>query len=267
MASILELHLDISDILTQFEQFEKAQEIIEREIHGLAEATHTHILEEAQHKLHSSRQLFIDNLLPPKKLDEPIWWEIELLKKAVWVDNGIPSGFDMLPGFLRSPKAKGSGDGKYLVIPFKHNKPPSAQTPKQKILSDTIRAELKRQSKISGGKIASYGKLQKNYDGTNKLGLVGRLNLNKPADMRGPTGRPYLWGINIYQKEVMDKKGALFVQKDIMTFRTASAKQSGQLWIHPGVEGKGLLDDGLDFAAREWHNSVKPSILKELGLG
>lgn len=272
------------------ERFEHLSELINTKVDELVarltQATYVHISQEATQKLHSRKDQFFDNFPAPDQLDYHTW-EIKILGKedgknggAVWIDEGLNSGFDLLPGFLNSPKAKQGKNGKYLVIPFKHNKGPSKQTQLQQILTNTIKQELAKKS-------IPYGNLENGPNGP-KIGRLHRMDINRPeqqnkvpvghigpegrpfqvnprpAGQLGPGGRPYLNGLTIYQKEKTNPAGHTVVQKDIMTFRTASESQAGRKWIHPGLTPMKFLDDGALWASSEWDQNLLPELIKEL---
>lgn len=279
----MELFLDLSDFLERYKNLaDQINTKLNDAVAKLTYTTHAHMVEQAQQKLHSRRDIFLKNLPAPSQLDSSLW-EIKLLKPAVWIEEGLKSSFDMLPGFLSSPKAKSGSQGKYLVIPFKHNKGPSKQTPAQQALTAVVKKELSKAG-------VSYGKLDKNPDGSPKAGRLFSTNINKPEQKNqtsagklgpqgrpwqanpkppgqaGPGGRPFLHGLNVYQKEYKSAQGKVKVEKSILTFRTASAKHSGSKWIHPGLEPAGIFDDAIKYASEQWEKSIMPELFKELGI-
>jgi hypothetical protein len=79
------------------------------------------------------------------------------------------------------------------------------------------------------------------------------------AVKQGTTGIPFLQGVRIAQS--MDAKGK--VSKGIFTFRVASSKQRGTgKWVHPGIKAKKFMDEGYDWALREWEDKIKPELLR-----
>ncbi len=273
--------IDISSVIERYSHIaEELTARVEEEVEKLTYATHTHIAEEARTRLHSTRDIFMSNFPEPDQLD-PQLWEIKILGKsnpdavsggATWIEDGLNAGFDMLPGFLASPKAKNGKNGKYLIIPFKHNKGASSQTPVQKFLADTIKKDLgTRKPKIPFG-------LEKNQDGTAQIGLLHKLNIDVPMNKapidkrtdkpwKPSTGSgPLLDGISIQQKESTSAGGSKSTSRDIMTFRTASASQQGQKWLHPGLEPMKFLDEAAKWAQDEWDKNILPKILQEFGI-
>jgi hypothetical protein len=165
-------------------------------------------------------------------------------------------------------------NSRYRVIPFQHNKGPTQQTKTQNELKETIRTEM-------GKRGIPYGKLEMNADGTPKLGKLHSFDIkDKPLKTQngvgqgwgeigkpkvGATGIPFLQGVNVYQTKVKDKSGKESVQKQIMTFRIVSSKHKGTgRWVHPGFEPKKFLQEGYEWALKEWNDKILPQILETL---
>lgn len=236
----------------------------------LAMQTHAHILEEVQEKLHSTREKYV-NALDIQQVDNDTW-VITLKKDAMWIEEGIPPNKDMLDGLLKSQKAKTAKDGsRYLVVPFEHKKGQTSQTPAQKNLTDTIKAEMKKRK-------IPYGKLETDATGKPKTGLLHSFDIMKQpiktghgpgqgkgpvgAVKQGPTGIPFLQGVRVYQHAVKDKQGKEHIQKSIMTFRVASSKHKGTgRWIHPGLEAKKFFDEAAKWAQKEFEDRIRDQIL------
>ena len=238
----------------------------------LAAQTHNHIREQAQNKLHSSRETYLENL---RFYPDDGVWIIELDQKAMWIEEGIPPNKEMIDDLLKSPKAKRSKDGsKYMSIPFKQNKTPTSSTPAQKSLTDTIKAEFKRRK-------IPYGKLEVDASGAPKKGLLHKFDMNQiptplkthngvgqghgpiGAPRQGMTGIPHLQGVRVYQHDVKNPKtGETQTKKSIMTFRTVSSKQKGTgMWVHPGFDAKRFLDDARDWAIEQWSKEFTEKIM------
>ncbi len=264
----LELQFDISEILAKYSELStEIEKAASDGVARLSAMTHAHVTELAQEKLHSLRELFFSKFGPPEQVDANNW-KITIPKSIAFIEEGLKEGYDMLPGFLASPKAKTGKNGKYLIIPFKHNK--GNQTPTQNILAQSIKAEM-TQRKIPTQKI------EKNPDGSVKLGLLHKFNMadpthppNRPSNGKpwqpDATQKPLLWGINVYQQQIKNAQGKQKTEKSVMTFRTASAAHSGTKWIHPGLEKQAFLDKAKVWAEKEWEDNILPDILKELGL-
>lgn len=278
---VLSLVFDFSETLQKYEEIALELEIaISDGIEKLTASVYQHIVEQANQKLKSRKDIFLESLKPPEKIDEHTWM-VELDKKAVWIDDGLPSGFDMLDGLLSSPKAKTGPKGRYLVVPFKHNKAPSKQTKLQQALVSNIKQEFKKKG-------IPFKPLERNPDGSPKLGRLHSMDLQGPKQksqvvppkqgpqgqnyqthprsqgQEGPGGRPYLWGLKVYQKE-QQKGDKLEVQKSIMTFRTASESQRGQKFIHPGLAPASLFSEAYQWAEQQYDIMVD-DIFKKFGI-
>lgn len=235
----------------------------------LALMTHAHIAERVQKELHSSRDKYIEAMDIRPDGDT---WIISLDKSAMWIEEGIEAGHEMIDDLLKSPKAKTAADGsKYMVIPFQHNKGPSQQTAAATNLTDTIRQELKKRQ-------IPYNKIEKDQNGVPKQGLLHKFNImNRPLKThngpgqghggvgevkQGNTGIPFLQGIRVYQKEVKNAKtGKSSIQRSIMTFRIVSSKQKGSgKWIHPGLQAKLFFDEAAQWALELWDKKIKQQL-------
>jgi hypothetical protein len=262
--------LDVSDLLGLADLAEPAKREMKAAGEKLTAMTRAHIVEEANKKLHTRREMYIDGLSHMKLNDTT--WVVNLDAKVRWIDDGM-GAHNMLDDLLKSPKAKTAKDGhKYISVPFRHGpKGPTQMTPAQKNLLDTIKGELKSRK-------IPYGKLEQDATGKPKLGLLHSFDINNAPTkthngpgqgkgpigkvVQGPTGIPLLQGIRIYQREVQNKDGGKSVRKDIMTFRVASSKQQGQgKWDHPGVQGVKLMDEAYEWAKKTWERDIVPQMI------
>lgn len=272
------LNLDISALLNLQKSLEPAvKDSMARAAAKLTEATKAHIIEQANTKLHTRRQKFVEALTVFPIDDKQGVWVVNLDKKARWIDDGMLE-HEMIDDLLKSPKTKTSKDGsRYLSIPFDHSpgKGKTGTTPAGKTLIDTIRSELKTRG-------IPFGKLEKGPDGKPLLGNLHNIDITKSpvktiegpgqgkgpiGDVRqGPTGIPFLQGIRIAQHAVKDPKtGKDNVKRTITTFRTVSSKHKGTgRWVHPGLEPKHLLEEGADWAARQWALIAGPEMVKDV---
>lgn len=263
------LHADISDILGLKEIKDKVDQAAKDALADLAAQTHAHIVENVQAKLHSTREKYLDALSIQQVSDDT--WLINLDAKANWIEEGLEK-HEMIADLLKSPKAKTSkSGGKYMVIPFEHKTKPSASTPAQKSLTDTIKEEFKRRK-------IPYGKLEVDAAGNPKKGVLHSFDINHAplktahgvgqghgpigATKQGMSGIPFLRGIRVSQKEVKDPvSGKSKVVKSIATFRVVSSKHIGTgRWVHPGTPQRKFLDEALDWAEKQWDEKIKPQL-------
>jgi hypothetical protein len=262
------INLDVGQLVALSNDLQSAaQKAMNDAGRELAAQTYGHIVEEAGKKLHTRRQLFIDSLKYMQVNEDT--WVVHLDAKAVWIDEGLPA-HNMLENLLRSPKAKTAKDGsKYVTVPFDHSpgKGKTAATPAQQDLINTIKAELKARK-------IPFGKIEKDQSGNALTGKLHSFDITKNpikhfegpgqgkgpvgAVKQGPTGIPFLQGVQVYQKKGRDGK----IKRTIMTFRTASSKHAGQgRWDHPGLEAVNLMEDGARWAKEQWEREIGPKVL------
>lgn len=301
MASILDLHIDTSELAgVEKALSEDVMKKMRQATELLATQTHAHIVEEANSKLRSRLRPFLQNLTFGE-VGENVW-AVTVLKGGMWVEEGL-SQHEMIDDLLKSKNAKTAKDGsRYTVVPFQHNKGPTYQSAGEAALLNTLKQALRKEN-------IPYGKIERNEDGSPKKGLLHSLDIDtpnindarthltprphmqddlgrfagpqayrqrnspRPTGQEGPGGRPFLWGVRVYQnalkgkdgEPLFDKKGFERVGRNIMTFRVASSKQKGTgAWMHPGLEGKKFLDEAYDWAIKEWETKIAPQLLGDI---
>lgn len=228
------------------------------------------IIELAGERLHSRRQMFVDAVKMHQMSDDV--WVVSLDAKMRWIDDGV-SEHSMLDALLASPKAKRAKDGsKYIVIPMSHSpgQGKTSTTPADQDLINVIKGELKQRG-------IPFGKIEVDGAGQAKIGKLHAFDIkNAPVNTsggpgtgkgpigsvrQGPTGTPFLQGLNIYQSK--DAKGK--VKRAIMTFRVASSKHEGQQrWDHPGNPGVSILDDAAQWALETFQKDIAPELLGKI---
>lgn len=260
------LNIDIAELLALNDTLKpKLEQAIKNASQSLALQTHSHILEEVQTKLHSTREKYSDALSFHAVNDNT--FIINLDKSMSWLEDGMPE-HQMLDSLLKSPKAKVSKDGhKYITIPFRHNKGPTQQTQAARDLTSTIKQELQNRK-------IPYGKIERDEHGVAKTGLLHSFDIkNRPvrtsegpgqghgpmgAPRQGSTGIPFLQGVRIYQKQTNTG-----IKRGIMTFRVASSKQrGGNAWKHPGIEARDFFSEAETWALAQW-DKIAEDILNE----
>lgn len=250
--SDLKFEMDVSNIANEFGEIKKEVAAdLKKAVSGLASMTHAKTLELAG-ELGSMSKTYKDNI-SFQQLEENLW-VVELDEKALWIEDGRKGGFmeELLNGKSSKTNAKGE---KYAVIPFEHSKNPTEQSSKAQKLSNAIKDELKAQG-------VNYRKPEYNTDGSPKLGLVKRFNVDSAKLKESHKTEP-LKGVAIYQR--MDENTGK-VRRDVMTFRiiTERHREEGK-WIHPGMEGKKLMDKAFEWAMNEWDNKILPEVLGKYG--
>ncbi len=270
------LYVDIN--LDALHDLTKIQEASERAVNDasrdLSAMLHAKVVELANQKLHSRREMFIDNLS---------WFQVsqnvyvvQLAATARWIDDGRPAS-SMLDSLLNSPKAKQGKNGKYIVVPFEHGpgKGPTNSTPAQQDLVSTLKAEMKKRG-------VPFGKTERGQDGKPLLGKLHgfKFDMNTPVKTQegpgqgwgaigqprqGPTGIPFLQGVNVYQNMAKDKQGKNYVKRSVMTFRVASeAHRSQGRWEHPGLPAMNIFEDAMKWAQDTWDKEMAPMIMDKL---
>lgn len=263
----LSIVIDMAEIREQFAGLTKQlEEKLTTAAASLAIQTHAHVKEQAQSRLTTRREAYVD-ALQFEQLDAQTW-AITVPQKIRWIEDGMPA-HDMLEDLLKSPKAKTSKDGgKYIVIPFKHNKGPTQQTPMQASLLSKIKSVMKE-------KKIPYGKIEKNADGSPKQGLLHSIDIKEPNPKAAHHTNHILEGIRVYQKgkknadgsPKLGKDGHQAVSREVMTFRIASSKHKGTgKWQHPGLEAMNFLDEAYEWAMRLWESEIQPEILRSLNI-
>lgn len=266
------LNLDVSELQDLLALPDIAEDELQKAAANLTAATKSKIIELANEKLHSRRNMFME-ALSHFQVDDSTW-VVNLDKSARWIDEGM-SEHNMLEDLLSSKKAKTAKDGsKYVVIPFQHNKGKQDMTPAQQSLLNTVKKELAKVGE-------SPNKLTMDSTGKPQLGLVRSMDILKaPVSTsalrlgrgpkgqvgQGPTGIPLLKGVRVYQKEIKGADGGSKVGRFVMTFRVASSKHRGQggRWDHPGTPATNLMEEGLNWAVEQWSSKVAPALLSRM---
>ena len=224
--SIRALGKDLEQMSQQIQEKAKAAlQVLATQVHGF-------IVQEATTSLHSTKDLFIKNLVGPMEAGENIW-VVGLKKEAEWIEEGYDA-YNMLPNLLKGPKAKIAKDGhRYNIIPFKHNKPPSQSSRTEIQLANYVKNELKARG---------LDKVLKGPDGRPLSGKVAKVDLTGPGSPKSIHGTHLLSGLTIYQTVKTNAAGKDSVRRDIMTFRVASEKQNGTgKWYNHGLPGANIF--------------------------
>jgi hypothetical protein len=248
--SNLRFFVNAEAIAQEFGELKKEiEEAITQGVKQVASMTYAKTQELASEKLHSTRQIYLDNL-EFQEIENNIW-VVSLDQPALWIEEGRKAG-DMTEDLLRK-NAKTAKDGsKYKAIPFDHAKAPSQTSASALMFVNQIKSELKARK-------IPYKKIEYNSDGSPRL---GRLHTIKDISSLKPSARAShgaLDGLAIYQRKLPSGK----VRRDIMTFRVVSSKHKGSKWIHPGSDGKKFMDEALEWAEKIFNDEILPSILEK----
>jgi hypothetical protein len=253
----------------------QAKKALDQAVKDLAKQAHAHMIEFANSKLHSRRELFIENLSFHSEGDGV--HVITLGSRAVWIDSGM-GAHNQLDALLASPKAKHAADGStYLVVPFDHSPGhgKTNTTPANLDLISTIKSEMKNRK-------IPWAKIEKDEHGQPKTGRLHSFDINqKPLKTaegpgqgkgpvgtvrQGPTGISFLNNINVYQNKVKSADGTEKIKRSVMTFRIASSKHKSQggRWDMPEIPGIFAFDETLDWVRKEWESKIAPQVLATL---
>lgn len=246
--SDLKLEIDVQGIAEEFGSLkEQVESAVVDGAESLAAMTHAKTLELARDELNSLSKKYMDNV-EFQKLEDNLW-VVSLKEEAMWIEEGRKSGFmeELLNG--KSGKTNSKGE-RYAVIPFEHNKNPTEQSTTAKQLADQIKDVLQKKG-------INWKKIEKNENGSPRLGLLHKVNINSPR-LKEAHKTSATQGVAVYQRK--DKSGN--VRRDVMTFRVIHEKHRNEgLWYHPGREGSKLMDKAFDWAVNAWEGEILPQIL------
>ena len=167
----------------------------------------------------------------------------------------------MKPGLLKNATKVSAAGYKYRTIPFDQGKSKSNSSGYEAGLVAKVKYNLRQINRIrkkAGQDSIPYKGIEKNADGTPKLGKLHSFNFGGAIPGKGNT--PALNGVSIYQ--TLTKSGN--VRRDILTFRTVSGGPASEgKWIHPGREGSHFFENAEKFALKEWEETILPEILSK----
>lgn len=247
--------IDVNSIAESFGAFKmEVEQDLKKGFQALALSTNAYFKEIAAAKLgpESSRWLKFKENIWFDQIDESLY-VVGVKAKGLWVEEGLPVGFDMKKGMLNSPKAKTSKDGhRYMIVPFEHSKPPKQTNDYGKDLITMIKSELKtRAIKFKG--------LEKHANGAPKLGKLHSFDINGKQLGGKTVAEGDLDRVSIYQKQ---NKETGKVQRGIFTFRTVTDKSPDDSWIHPGLDAEQFIEKTREWAMNHWETVLLPDILK-----
>jgi len=250
---------------------------VRQEAEALSVSAHAFIIQKAQAELKGFQlQAFLgDNNRNVRwsKVDKNIW-VVEIDESAAWVEDGRPSVSMATDTWLLKPGAKGvktAKDGStYRSIPMTSGRftGPGQGKVGNPVLSSMVKSAMK-QNKIS------LKKIDMNPDGSPKLGVVSKLNIQAPgsqgqfpflyseprdqaaADLTGlqPHGGIFkLEGAVVTQR--MGEKGKVI--REAITFRTVSSKHQAEgRWMAPEVKGLHSMQAAYDYVQAQWQEVLR----------
>lgn len=262
---MINIKVDISDFLS----LSKMEEVLKSELDKIgmqvAQEAYAHAIEEADKKLHTTKDIFVENLSVGKEDDVYV---LVLDASAVWTDDG-QEPHSMIDSLLNSPKAKMGKNGKYLVVPFQANK--EGKTGAKANLIETIKSSMKDRN-------IGFNDIETNPDGSAKTGLLHKFDINENplnaapnkirghggfgSPLQGKDGIPFLHGVRVYQKKVKNQSGGESIKRFVGTFRTVSESQRNSTkWHHPGSEGGHIFEETEEYIKRKFSEDYLSKIL------
>lgn len=247
--SNLKFHIDIDRLAKQFDTLkESVKTDLTKGVENLANMTHARVLELAGEELTSLQKLYKDNV----EFSNPSegFWIVTLKEPALWIEDGRKAGF--MEELLNGKSSRMGKNGKYAIIPFKHNKNPSDQSTKTHDLAQEIKYALQKKG-------INWKKLEMNEDGSPRLGLLHRFDLEtaRPLAAKESHKHSLTKGVAVYQRK--DAEGN--TKRDVMTFRVISEKSRNEgAWVHPGRQGNKLMDKAMSWAISAWERDILPAI-------
>lgn len=256
----------------------KFQKVAHEAQMALAEQTHAKIIEWAGEKLHSRREMFLENFKidnPKNPGEEAV---ITLLGKAVWIDEGLPPDF-LFNALINGPNSKQGENGRYNIVPFDQGPKnvPTNTVAYHMDLVNSVRAAMKKQK-------IPWSTIKRDDQGRPVIGKIATIDQSKvkhptrwfgPGQGQGPlgaprqghTGIPFLQGAAVYQR--MDKKWDEKQKKEVetpgryvLTFRTASEAHP-EKWKHPGLPPMNFMKDGFDWAMETLNKEILPKLIEQ----
>lgn len=245
---------------------------------ALAEQTYGKIVEWAGEKLHSRRELFLENFKIDNPENEGEEAVITLMGKAVWIDEGLPPDF-LFKALINGPNSKMGPNGRYNIVPFDSG-PQNVPTNTVAWHMDIVNAtrDAMRKSKIP------WSKIKRDDQGRPVIGKITTIDQSKikhptkwfgygqgqgplGAPRQGHTGIPFMQGATVYQR--MDKKWDEVKKQEVevpgryvLTFRTASEAHP-EKWSHPGVQPMNFLKDGYEWALNTLNKEILPKLIEQ----
>jgi hypothetical protein len=248
--STLKFEVDVEKLTESLGALQKeATQVLEMAVKSASVMTHAKAQELAAQQLKTRHKTYKDNLVYREVA--PGLWVVELLEPAMWIEEGRPEG-SMVDDLLRkNPKIAKDGT-RYKSIPFDQTREVNSKTNPQNNVVKTMLQNFLKESKIP------LTKIEKNSDGSPKLGTLHKLNIKSPYP--SPTAsHQALWGVNIIQRMVNGK-----VKRDILTFRTVSDKSKAEgKFYYPGLEGVKILDQSYDWITKTWESEILPSLMRQ----
>ena len=267
--SHLSFNVDAEALAAQFKEFAlEVEQDLQKGIALLASTAHANILLEVAQESSEIQMAYKEKLSEPEEI-EPGVWVITLDPKAFWIEEGIPEGADMKKWLLNGDSKMGK-NGRYRIIPFKHDRGPSRQADMEGLLADAIKKKLnvefkkinksnavdaRKNGKEAPAKITAT-KIELDDSGSPRTGRLHAFNFGGHVPGKGNT--PAMDGVSVYQTKKPDGG----IRRDIFTFRTVTENQAGK-WLHPGFKRRQFMDKAMHQTVTMWETEILPTIFRK----
>lgn len=268
------LESNVTDLAEKLKSdIDKFKAKVDQEAKNIAVMTHAFVAAKAKNELNSfQQQAYLgknEENLRYSKLGEGVYL-VELDAKAAFIEDGSPKKF-MKWLLDNNPKAKTAKDGsRYAHIPFSHTKSNSTKNvnDSKSAFYDIVSKRLKEEN-------IDLNKIEKNTDGTPKLGIVhkintvsilaaekNRSNFSSPRSqemaakigLKPHSGIHKLEGLVVTQRK--DKSGKIV--KEAITIRTISSKHEAEgRWYYPEIKPFKGMQSGYEYAKSLMEESIK----------
>lgn len=250
MSESFSVKFDFSQLEKEIRNLAKLEEKINTSIGNLAKAAYLQAIALAKQKLHSTQNLYLENLkFETTTSGQYASYLIILNEPAVWIDDGH--------GEIDMRKTHLKGRDK-LIIPFTHKKEgmqKSTMSPTQQGLYQEIKNSLK-QNKMSLSKPINdpFGKPVLSSPGKPRAAaMIAKVASQKKGSM---SGESVLNRLHIYQSE-QKKTGK--VSKTFMTFRTLSEDSKAE-WIIPAYKAQKILDETYNWILTNYNKFLEEGL-------
>ncbi len=233
------IEINGDDIVSQFDISEtQLNSMFDNIAKSLAMIYVANLENEAASELHSTKRRYIQNIrvIDSGRLESTVMLDYSKDKLVQMIEEGA-SSFDMKEKLLASPKAKTGKDGKrYITVPLRWAATDSVG--ESELFSGKMPQEIYdivRKKEVKKG--ISVSELPEKY----------RVNGTRPAisDSAGTVlFKEYQHKSSIYQG-ITKQKDTTTGQSTYFSFRRVSENSDDNAFIHPGIQGRGLMGKAL----------------------
>lgn len=225
-------------------------------IPAMADITRNEIIRLAGERLTSSSQLYAAAVQVPKfhfpsgKIPDGLQ-TVASITLIDWLPNAIEkgwSGMDLKPALLDGRNAKDmKGGGRYNIVPFRHGSPGTSGRNFAPMGSQHVKAG-KMAADTGAAMAASIHAKAKKLTGT--TGSPGKGNVTYGEKLDHTRQHPLKPHHKTDLHSGMIRKTKRGKTAGFMTFRTVSSNSDTAAFVHPGIEGAHLFQEGADYLAK-----------------